>query len=97
MSEEILKALMQLFAIIYKQDDGDNDLLDEYVKEFLLTQISREKFDTYYDQYTGYINADSSEDGSVKRTSVKDSVRTLALCKRINKTLSQKQKSIVNL
>ena len=41
MSEEILKALMQLFAIIYKQDDGDNDLLDEYVKEFLLTQISR--------------------------------------------------------
>ena len=95
MSEEILKALMQLFAIIYKQDDGDNDLLDEYVKEFLLTQISREKFDTYYDQYTGYINAGSSEDGSVKRTSVKDSVRTLALCKRINKTLSQKQKSIV--
>ena len=95
MSEEILKALMQLFAIIYKQDDGDNDLLDEYVKEFLLTQISRDKFDIYFDQYTDYINANSSEDGKVKRTSVKDSVRTLALCKRINKTLSQKQKSIV--
>ena len=95
MSEEILKALMQLFAIIYKQDNDDNDLLDEYVKEFLLTQISRDKFDIYFNQYTDYINADSSKDGKVKRTSVKDSVRTLALCKRINKTLSQKQKSIV--
>ncbi len=46
-------------------------------------------------QYTDYINAESSESGEVKRTSVKDSVRTLSICKRINKTLSQKQKSIV--
>ena len=95
MSEEILKALMQLFAIIYKQDDSGKEEQDEYVKEFLLSQISRERFDTYFDQYTEYINAESSEDGEVKRTSVKDSVRTLAICKRINKTLSQKQKSIV--
>lgn len=95
MSEEILKALMQLFAIIYKQDDGGEEVQDNYVKEFLLSQISRERFDTYYDQYTDYINAESSETGEVKRTSVKDSVRTLAICKRINKTLSQKQKSIV--
>ena len=95
MSEEILKALMQLFAIIYKQDDSGKEEQDNYVKEFLLSQISRERFDTYFDQYTEYINAESSEDGEVKRTSVKDSVRTLAICKRINKTLSQKQKSIV--
>ncbi len=95
MSEEILKALMQLFAIIYKQDDSGKEEQDEYVKEFLLSQISRERFDTYFDQYTEYINAESSEDGEVKRTSVKDSVRTLAICKRINKTLTQKQKSIV--
>ena len=86
---------MQLFAIIYKQDDSGKEEQDEYVKEFLLSQISRERFDTYFDQYTEYINAESSEDGEVKRTSVKDSVRTLAICKRINKTLSQKQKSIV--
>ena len=95
MSEEILKALMQLFAIIYKQDNGDEDVQNNYVKEFLLSQISLERFDIYYNQYTDYINAESSETGEVKRTSVKDSVRTLAICKRINKTLSQKQKSIV--
>ena len=94
MSEEILKALMQLFAIISKQDDGGSDVHDEYVKEFLLSQISRERFDVYYDQYNDYKNAESSNNNS-NRTSVKDSVRTLALCKRINKTLSQKQKSIV--
>ena len=95
MSEEILKALMQLFAIIYKQDNGGEDVQNNYVKEFLLSQISPERFDIYYNQYTDYINAESSETGEVKRTSVKDSVRTLAICKRINKTLSQKQKSIV--
>ena len=95
MSEEILKALMQLFAIIYKQDTGGEEVQDNYVREFLLSQISRERFDTYFDQYTEYIHAESSETGEVKRTSVKDSVRTLAICKRINKTLSQKQKSIV--
>ena len=95
MSEEILKALMQLFAIIYKQDNGGEDVQNNYVKEFLLSQISLERFDIYYNQYTDYINAESSETGEVKRTSVKDSVRTLAICKRINKTLSQKQKSIV--
>ena len=94
MSEEILKALMQLFAIISKQDDGGSEVHDDYVKEFLLSQISRERFDVYYDQYNDYKNAESSNNNS-SRTSVKDSVRTLALCKRINKTLSQKQKSIV--
>ncbi len=94
MSEEILKALMQLFAIISKQDNSGSEVHDEYVKEFLLSQISRERFDVYYDQYTDYKNAESSG-GNENRTSVKDSVRTLALCKRINKTLSQKQKSIV--
>jgi hypothetical protein len=78
MSEEILKALMQLFAIISKQDDGGSDVHDEYVKEFLLSQISRERFDVYYDQYNDYKNAESSNNNS-NRTSVKDSVRTLAL------------------
>ena len=32
MSQEILKALMQLFAIISKQDDGINDIKKEFVK-----------------------------------------------------------------
>lgn len=93
MSEEILKALMQLFAIISKQGDGGNKSHDAFVKEFLLSQISIDRFDTYYDQYVDYKNKQQSTSG--KMTSVKDSVRTLSICKRINKTLSQKQKSVV--
>jgi len=97
MSEEILKALMQLFAILSKQDDGGQTIHDEYVKEFLLSQISRDRFDNYYEQYIDYKNQEPSPTGDVSRTSVKDSVRTLSICKKINKTLSQKQKSIVLL
>lgn len=93
MSEEILKALMQLFAIISKQEDGGSEDHDNFVKEFLLSQISIDRFDTYFDQYVDYKNQQQTTEGGV--TSVKDSVRTLAICKRINKTLTQKQKSVV--
>ncbi|MEY4605208.1 MAG: hypothetical protein RIT43_2500 [Bacteroidota bacterium] len=95
MSEEILKALMQLFAILSKQDDGGQTIHDDYVKEFLLSQISRDRFEFYYEQYIEYKNQEPSPTGDASRTSVKDSVRTLSICKKINKTLSQKQKSIV--
>ena len=41
MSEEILRALMQLFAIIAKQDDGVvTDEEHAYVENFLLQQIN---------------------------------------------------------
>ena len=94
MSEEILKALMQLFAIISKQGNNtDDEQHNLYIKEFLLSQISIEKFDNYYNQYEDYKAKQGTTSGG--KTSVKDSVRTLAICKRINKTLSQKQKSVV--
>ena len=92
MSEEILKALMQLFAIISKQEDSGSSYHDNYVREFLLSQISIERFDTYFNQYLDYKNQQNSNSSG---TSVKDSVRTLSICKQINKTLSQKQKSVV--
>ncbi|HEU5292572.1 MAG TPA: ATP-binding cassette domain-containing protein, partial [Cyclobacteriaceae bacterium] len=41
----------------------------------------------------GYGKAD--EEGKSKLTSVKDSVKTLGICKKINKTLTQKQKVVV--
>ncbi len=42
MSEEILKALMQLFAIIAKQDEGVETTQVEYVKNFLQSQLRDE-------------------------------------------------------
>ena len=47
MSEEILKALMQLFAIIAKQDEGLGDSEREYVEVFLKQQISAEAVADY--------------------------------------------------
>jgi ABC-type multidrug transport system ATPase subunit len=105
MSEEILKALMQLFAIIAKQDEGVESTQVEYVKNFLQQQLNDEKVKEYFllfRQYSGMedpesITENDEEKNTKKLTSVKDSVRILGLCKKINKTLTQKQKVVVLL
>lgn len=97
MSEEILKALMQLFAIVAKQDEGVEKTQVEYVKNFLQQQITAEKVSEYFglfEEHAGLRNADSEDKKKNRLTSVKDSVRILGLCKKINKTLTQKQKVV---
>jgi len=98
MSEEILKALMQLFAIIAKQDDGATASERKFVEEFLYFQLSEDlvkEYLTLYDEFVGPVELDAEGNPIKKLTSVKDSVKTLGICKKINKTLSQKQKVIV--
>jgi len=97
MSEEILDALMQFFAIIAKQDDGVEENEIEYVRTFLISQLNKEKVDEYmaYFSKKAGVGKKKSEEGEKKLTSVKDSVRVLGLCKKINKKLSQKQKVVV--
>jgi len=103
MSEEILKALMQLFAIIAKQDEGVEKNEVKYVETFLRSQLSEDAVEEYMDLFTKKAAAEERtlkrksqvRDSDAKRTSVIDSVRVLGICKKINKTLSQKQKVIV--
>lgn len=98
MSEEILKALMQLFAIILKQDDAVNDDERAFVERFLKQQLNPEMVAEYYALFEGFLTEgtqDTGEEKKKKLTSVKDSVKTLSICKKINKTLTQKQKIIV--
>jgi len=101
MSEEILKALMQLFAIIAKQDEGVEITQVEYVKNFLQQQLSDEEVKEYFglfEEHAGLISTEAEEENEEKNikklTSVRDSVRILGLCKKINKTLTQKQKVV---
>src|SRR6187551_1391091 len=97
MSEEILKALTQLFAIITKQDGGVTERERQFVINFFQTELDRDSIKEYielYDQFSGYGKADE-DDGKSKLTSVRDSVKTLGICKKINKTLTQKQKVVV--
>ncbi len=101
MSEEILKALMQLFAIISKQDEGTTADQRDYVESFLSSQLNNQKVQEYlklYDEKSGSGDSESgetSQGAANKLTSMKDSVRTLSICRKINKTLTQKQKVIV--
>lgn len=104
MSEEILKALMQLFAIILKQDGVVTKSQHARVEAFLKQQISPDQVAGYlslFEEASGYQeNAEEevkSEEQGKKLTSMKDSVRTLGICKKINKTLDQKQKIVVFL
>ncbi|MTI21335.1 ATP-binding cassette domain-containing protein, partial [Fulvivirga sp. RKSG066] len=104
MSEEILKALTQLFAIITKQDGGVTEKERQFVISFFQQELDQDSVKEYlelYDKYSGYSKDskdDQKEDEPQKKrklTSVRDSVKTLGLCKKINKTLTQKQKVVV--
>ncbi len=103
MSEEILKALTQLFAIITKQDGGVTEKERQFVIGFFQQELDQDSVKEYlelYDKFSGYSEEGSKEkeaEGTKKRklTSVRDSVKTLGLCKKINKTLTQKQKVVV--
>ncbi len=99
MSEEILKALMQLFALIIKQDGGVVESEKAYVRSFLSKQLSSEDVNQYYSLFEMY--ADPGKEGSAstadpeKLTPVLDSVKVLSICRKINKTLHQNQKIVV--
>lgn len=100
MSEEILKALMQLFALIVKQDEGVEHGEREYVSNFLTLQLNAETANEYLALFDSFAGNDKSseengEETKKKLTSVKDSVRILGICKKINKTLTQEQKVVV--
>lgn len=98
MSEKILKALMQLFAIIAKVDgvtaNGRN-----VVQLFLKQQLNQDLVEEYLKLFDEFLAAQPERkratDDTKKRASVKDSVRVLLICTQINEELTQKQKIIV--
>jgi ABC-type multidrug transport system ATPase subunit/uncharacterized tellurite resistance protein B-like protein len=97
MSEEILKALMELFALIVKQDGGILMNEREYVSDFLNKQLSKEAVEEYlslFDEHAGQVIKKDVVKESLA-PSVKDSVKILGICKKINRTLNQEQKVVV--
>lgn len=99
MSERILKALMQLFAIIAKVD-GVTSESRVVVQSFLRQQLSLELVDQYLKLFDEFLEAhhqvSKRKDGSAKRTSL-NSVKVLRICTQINEELTQKQKIVVLL
>ena len=93
---------MQLFAIIAKQDVGLSVREREFVQNFLKQQLNESSvneylalFDSYFGDRQDIATTNPTEQERPRLTSVKDSVKTLGIAKKINKTLTQKQKVVV--
>ncbi len=98
MSEEILKALMQLFGLIAKQDGGAVSNETEYVKTFLKQQLNTEAVHEYFSLFLKHSTVKGKKAGDTSKiqlTSMKDSVKILGICKKINRQLNKEQKVVV--
>lgn len=102
MIEPILKALVQLFALISDvhdiRDISSREM--EIVRSFLSRQLNIEFVKKYMEMFGEYLiqyNSENIEKGSIrerKRTSL-TAVRILGICEKINAELDQKQKLYV--
>ena len=97
MSEQILKALMQLFAIIARPESNVEDRR-VIVESFLDRQLNQELvseylniFDNFYALYQEKKKDKNSRLGIISSSSVK----VLKICMEINEELAQSQKTIV--
>lgn len=100
MSEEILRALTELFAILTKYDGRVVKREREYVLRFFQQELPQDTLQEYINLYDSLAREDKETLASEEitpGTSLKDSVRVLGICRRINKTLTQKQKVVVLL
>ena len=96
MSEKILKALMQLFAIIARPQSNDTDRR-EVVEAFLKRQLNQELVKIYlgfFDEYYQEAQEKQKKSTENRRTSA-IAVRVLKICNDINDQLTQDQKIIV--
>jgi ABC-type multidrug transport system ATPase subunit len=108
MSESILRALMQLFAIIAHVDEfaepkDESQFIQSskglrIIKSFLRAELSSEMVQHYLDLFEENLNIHHislpRRDALQKRTSL-NSVKILRICSQINEELTQKQKIIV--
>ncbi|MBU0765691.1 MAG: ABC transporter, partial [Bacteroidetes bacterium] len=97
MSERILKALMQLFAIIAPPESNAEErrsVVGLFLKQLLnqeLVNVYLKVFDEYYDVY----QKKQSEKTKRKKSISLSSVKVLKICTAINEELTQKQKIVV--
>lgn len=102
MSENILRALMQLFAIIARvetESDSDENEGRRIVRLFLMQQLSQKLVNNYlkvFDEFLEQHQPSANKKSARKKTSVA-SVKVLRICTNINEELTQRQKFVVLL
>lgn len=95
MSESILKALMQLFALIARPDSNENTRRP-LVKLFLNQQLNKELVQEYLIIFDNYYHLHQKKANKKRNKRIAaSSVRILTICTLINKELTLKQKIIV--
>jgi ABC-type multidrug transport system ATPase subunit len=100
MSERILNALVQLFAIIARVDPSDEQdlsgrtIVESFLKERLPGKLVRKYLDLFEDYLETYQKISSAKNGKQKRMAG-NSVKVLRICTEINEELTQRQKTIV--
>ena len=100
MSERILKALIQLFAIIARVDlDDKTDLhgrgiVESFLRERLPLHLVHGYLRLFDDYIETYQQVSGGKNGKQKRTAG-NSVKILRICTQINEELTQRQKVIV--
>ncbi len=97
MSENILKALMQLFAIIASPAE-DSESKKELVKAFLNRQLNSELVNEYliiYDQYLDALQKRSKRKNKKRTVIAASSVKVLKICTKINTEITKRQKVVV--
>ncbi|NLE35784.1 MAG: ATP-binding cassette domain-containing protein, partial [Bacteroidales bacterium] len=88
--------MMELFALIVKQDDGMLQSERDFVSAFLSKQLSHQSADEFMTLFLENAGPGRKvEQKNLADTSVKDSIRIFSNCKTINKTLTQEQRVIV--
>ncbi len=96
MSESILKALMQLFAIIAaaKMQDEKNNIVETFLSHELSHELV-EEYMNFYNTIYNQLKAKQTSDSKRKKALSANSTKILVICDAINKELVQKQKIIV--
>jgi len=97
MSEKILKALMQLFAIIARPDSSKDErisVVESFLKRQLNHEIVQEYLKVFDEYYTLHQEKQKESTKRIRRIS-SSSVRVLKICTAINEELAQPQKVVV--
>ena len=98
MSESILKALMQLFALIAifsKDEESDDEQGRNIVASYLQKQLSQDLVNEYLKIFDDFYAQSNKKKGKRKLSS--GSVKVLVICEQVNEELRQEQKILVLL
>ncbi|MCT4614822.1 MAG: ATP-binding cassette domain-containing protein [Marinifilaceae bacterium] len=98
MSEQILKALMQLFAIIAHPENSAvnrRNVVLEYLNSHLDKESSYEYLELYDKHYAAVFHRTTKKSNKIRKYTSASSVKVLKICTKINEELTIRQKIVV--